>query len=78
MKEIISEDGVLVGEKGVDSLKKRCDRQRLKCMSVDKEKISVWKLVGLVEQPVRWRGGRRGGKQSGRNLLLCIVTHMIW
>jgi len=36
-KEIIRKDSVLVGEKGVDSFKKkRCDRQRLKCMSVDK------------------------------------------
>jgi len=39
VKEIISEDGVLVGEKGVDSLKKRCGRQRLKCMSVDKKRF---------------------------------------
>jgi len=59
VKEIISEDGVLVGEKGVDSLKKRCDRQRLKCMSVDKKKISVWKVVGLMEQLVRWCSKKR-------------------
>jgi len=38
VKEIISEDSVLAGEKGVDFFEKRCDRQRLKCMSVDKKK----------------------------------------
>jgi len=41
VKEIISEDSVLVGEKGVDFLKKRCDGQRLKCMSVDKKIFCV-------------------------------------
>jgi len=51
VKEIISEDSVLVGEKGVDLLKKRCDRQRLNCMSVDKNKFCV---------EVGWFGGATG------------------
>jgi len=78
MQDIISEDSVLAGEKGVDFLKKRCERQRLNCMSVDKKKISVWKLVGLVEQLVRWCSKkRRQAKWSQFVIMYCYAYDLV-
>jgi len=59
VKEIIKEDSVLVGEKGVDSLKKRCDRQRLNCMSVDKKRFLGGRWL------VWWSNWCDGGAKKG-------------
>jgi len=84
-KEIIKEDSVLVGEKGIDLLKKRCGRQRLKRMSVDKKRFlcgswlvwwSNWCDGGATGAMVQQKKRRRVG--WSQFVIKCIVTRMIW